>query len=144
MDWLKSCQGLTQWDLFTLGPSLIPITVLNHKIFTTKPSPPKMFSIWLCRYFIKNQGLTQWALVPLGLSLISTTVLKHQNFTTKTSLPKMFSRWFWSYWKKLPCIKPMGLGSIWDVSYYNNCLEPPKFHYQTFSSKTVFYLILEW
>ena len=43
----KNYEGLTQWALLTLGPSVIPIPDLNHKIFTTKASTQKLFSFWL-------------------------------------------------------------------------------------------------
>ena len=38
---MKKCKGSTQWVLVTLGPTLIPTTVLSHQTFTSKPSLPK-------------------------------------------------------------------------------------------------------
>ena len=46
------------------------------------------------------------------------------------------------YFEKKLGIDPIGFSAPWEVYYFNNCIEPSTFNYQTFSYKTFFTFIL--
>ena len=131
-EWLKNCQGLTQWALVPLGMSLIPTNILNQIVFNTKPSLTKPFSLWF--YTCPSQ-----ANLDNNTSLENTSSLKMILYSNIL---------FWSFNRqgvteqKYLGIIPMGLSYPWSIYYSNNCLEPPKFHYKNIYSKNVLSFIM--